>query len=190
MTEKGDNGTESLNEFIGQNINLIVALGVFSALTVYFNNNIPKASVTSFILTLLIGIELWTNTPDDDESEVILYFFKYILLVLLIFIGYFLFLGEGTQNKWFRYFIGLGIGSSILQIIRKTNHYTKFLSWYSNKEKRFKKIFKYTLIILGIVSFNIVEQYIKIIILDEKLAEVILGFFMVYVIWPIYFERL
>lgn len=67
---------KTLKEYIDENDKLLSVLGVFSALTLFFNgnadNNFTKAlAVLSLFLTFLIWMEVWINFPRKNNSLIL-----------------------------------------------------------------------------------------------------------------------
>lgn len=81
MNNKDENDFESLDDFVKENFHLIMSFGVFAALTAYFKDLIPEGAVFSFLLTLIIGFEIYNNAIlGDKESSLSLSFFRFSLI--------------------------------------------------------------------------------------------------------------
>ncbi|HEY4507345.1 MAG TPA: hypothetical protein VJJ47_00460 [Candidatus Paceibacterota bacterium] len=141
-----------LREYIDQNSNLITALGVFSALTL-FSTDLETgifAAILSLVCltcTILIWLELWEAFPAKDGGAKIIWFENALALGTLALVVYWLTKISDLYTDALVFVIGLTIMWPISLGLKKWNVFNSLFNAETGQKKFLRHVVGWTLII-------------------------------------------
>jgi hypothetical protein len=79
----------ALKEFVEENKSLLTVAGVFAALAAFFSSKEnPFTSFFTFVIFLLLCVELWRSFPKSEKASFNLKIFEYFFMFLVFSVDF------------------------------------------------------------------------------------------------------
>jgi hypothetical protein len=181
-----------LDKFIKENLHLLTTFVLFAGLTAYLSNlKDPFALSSSFIILILVGIEIFKKLTREKSLSLI--FFQFAFMLLLLSIAIYVYYEFGEILPIYTLLLGLVMGGFVIHLMMHRIPRTVREKWGSlNYSFKIIILILLLLILLGLLTpltRDVIGVWVKNRIIESTILGIITAFCFILVYYLFEFLR-